>query len=130
MKKRRSLPCFGKYFKYCPPLYYILCTEKNEYKVLKIIIGFLCGIILGLAFYELILVDLNFTENAAFIVGGIICLLLAFGIAFSSQIRCITLLSFPSLAGKAGRGKYRILYGKLYFKNTWPDLDRIFRFSL
>ncbi|KAK5645220.1 hypothetical protein RI129_006520 [Pyrocoelia pectoralis] len=79
-------------------------SSKNKYVPKKRAAGFICGLMLGLAFYELILVDLNFTENAAFIVGGIITLMLSTGIALSSQIRCITLLSFPTFSGRAGRG--------------------------
>lgn len=95
--------------KCCPPLYYILCSRNNEHKVLKRISGFVYGLLLGLGFYELIIVDLNFTQDAAYIVGGILCLMLAFGIAFSSQIRCISLLAIPSFSGKAGRGVLKAL---------------------
>lgn len=95
--------------KSCPFCHKLLFSRKREYKSLKIIFGFLYGLLLGLGFYELILVDLNFTENAAFLVGGIICLMLGFGIAFSSQIRCISLLSIPAFSGKAGRGVLKAL---------------------
>lgn len=91
------------------PIYRLLFSRKNEYKALKITFGFIYGLLLGLGFYELILVDLNFTENAALLVGGIICLMLGFGIAFSSQIRCISLLAIPSFCGKAGRGILKAL---------------------
>lgn len=93
----------------CSPFRRLLFSRKQEYRTLKIIFGFIYGLLLGLGFYELILVDLNFTENAAFLVGGIICVMLGFGIAFSSQIRCISLLSIPSFCGKAGRGVLKAL---------------------
>lgn len=95
--------------KSCPCCYHLMFSRKNEYKSLKITFGFLYGLLLGLGFYELILVDLNFTENAAFLVGGIICLMLGLGIAFSSQIRCISMLSIPAFGGKAGRGVLKAL---------------------
>lgn len=95
--------------KTCPCLHRLLFSRKSEYKYLKIIFGFIYGLLLGLGFYELILIDLNFTENAAFFVGGIISLMLGFGIAFSSQIRCIALLSIPAFGGKAGRGVLKAL---------------------
>lgn len=95
--------------KYFPCIYYLLISKKNEHKKLKITIGFIYGLLLGLGFYELILVDLNFTEFAAFAVGGVICLMLGFGIAFSSQIRCISMLAIPSFSGKAGRGVLKAL---------------------
>lgn len=92
-----------KFFKKVPPLYNLFCTEKQEHKTLKRVVGFIYGFFLGILFYNFILVDLNFTEDAAFFVGLTICLMLAFGIAFSSQIRCIICLTFPSFGGKVGR---------------------------
>lgn len=101
--------CFNLISKACPFCHHLLFSRKNEYRPLKIIFGFLYGVLLGFGFYELILVDLNFTEDAAFIVGGIICLMLGLGIALSSQIRCISLLSIPAFCGKAGRGVLKAL---------------------
>lgn len=100
---------FEKSIKYCPPLYHVLYSRKGEYRKQKIFMGFFYGLFLGLAFYELIIVDLNFTENVALIVGGTIALMLACGIASSSQIRCIALLAIPSFGGKAGRGVLKAL---------------------
>lgn len=96
---KKCSPCCHKLF----------LSRKSEYKAPKIIFGFLYGLLLGLGFYELILVDLDFTENAAFLVGGLICLMLGFGIAFSSQIRCISMLAIPAFGGKAGRGVLKAL---------------------
>ncbi|XP_022909836.1 protein sneaky [Onthophagus taurus] len=84
-------------------------SEKDEHVALKRVCGFIYGVLLGLGFYELILVDLNFTENAAYLVGGVICLMLGFGIAFSSQIRCISLLSIPNFVGRSGRSVLKAL---------------------
>lgn len=95
--------------RFCPCIYSIFLSKKNEHKHIKRFVGFIYGLLLGLGFYELILVDLNFTENIAFIAGGTICLMLAFGIAFSSQIRCISMLALPSFGGKAGRGVLKAL---------------------
>lgn len=92
-----------KFLKKVPLLYKLFCTGKHEHKTLKRIAGFIYGIVLGVLFYKFILVDLDFTEDAAFFVTLIICLMLANGIAFSSQIRCITCLTFPSFGGKVGR---------------------------
>lgn len=85
-------------------LHNLLFTDEHQHKTLKRICGFIYGFFLGILFYKFILVDLNFTAGASIIVGAIICLMLAFGIAFSSQIRCITLLTFPNFGGKVGRG--------------------------
>ncbi|KAK4875676.1 hypothetical protein RN001_012098 [Aquatica leii] len=82
-----------------------LCYGDDDYYVeLKRALGFVYGLLLGLAFYELILVDLNFVGNVSLLAGSVISLMLAFGIAFSSQIRCITMLSLPMFGGRAGRG--------------------------
>lgn len=90
--------------KHCPVIHNLFFSKKTEHKLLKRCVGFMYGLLLGLGFYELILVDLNFTEYAGLAVGSIICLMLALGIAFSSQIRCISMLAIPSFGGKAGRG--------------------------
>lgn len=95
--------------KCCPPLYYAMCTKSDQHKIIKRILGFLYGLLLGLLFYEMIIVDLNFTQNIAYYVGATLALMLAFGIAFSSQIRCISLLAIPSFCGKAGRGVLKAL---------------------
>ncbi|KAK9887184.1 hypothetical protein WA026_020637 [Henosepilachna vigintioctopunctata] len=79
-------------------------TRKHQFKKLKAVFGFLYGLLLGLGFYALILTDLNFLPSSAIIVGILLSLMLAFGIAFSSQIRCISVLSLPVFAGKSGRG--------------------------
>lgn len=90
--------------KQCTFFFKLFCSGKEENTALKIAVGFLYGFLLGLAFYELILVDLNFTENAAYVVGGIISAMLTCGITISSHVRCITLLSVPIFGGRAGRG--------------------------
>lgn len=79
-------------------------TRKHKYRKTKTIFGFLYGILLGLGFYELILTDLNFLPSSALICGIIISSMLAFGIAFSSQIRCISFISLPIFAGESGKG--------------------------
>lgn len=91
-------------FKKCKILHNLFFTEEHRHKHLKSFCGFFYGILLGVLFYKFILIDLNFTEGAALIVGSTICLMLGFGIAYSSQIRCITLLTFPNFGGKVGRG--------------------------
>ncbi|CAH1156015.1 unnamed protein product [Phaedon cochleariae] len=90
-------------------LNYLFCTAKNEHVKLKRFTGFFYGITLGIAFNKFILVDLNFTPEAGLLVATVICLMLGFGIAFSSQIRCITCLSFPCFGGKVGRSVLKAL---------------------
>lgn len=90
-------------------LHHLFFTDDHQHKQLKRSCGFIYGIILGILFYKFILAELNFTEGASLIVGAVICLMLGFGIAFSSQIRCITLLTFPNFGGKVGRGVLKSL---------------------
>lgn len=75
---------------------------------MKVICGFLYGLLLALLFYEMILIDLEFTPLATVIVGAIISSMIAFGVAFSMQIRCIALLSFPMFGGQTGRSVLRV----------------------
>lgn len=93
----------------CKLIHNLFYSGKKQHKALKRTAGFLYGMLLGVGFYELILVDLNFTENAAYLVTLILGLMLGFGIAFSSQIRCISLLSIPNFGGRSGRSVLKAL---------------------
>ncbi|KAJ9586230.1 hypothetical protein L9F63_020139, partial [Diploptera punctata] len=84
----------------CPLLY----SRPDEYRILKLFAGFFYGIILGLALYELILVDLSFTPLTCYVLGGSLCLIISIGTAVSMQARCISLLAVFSFCGKAGQG--------------------------
>ncbi|EFA10523.1 protein sneaky [Tribolium castaneum] len=84
-------------------LYKVIFSQK-EHTVLKKLFSFFFGVLLGIGFYFLILIDLNFTAGASTTMALAMCLLLGLGNAFSSQIRCITLLTLPSFGGKVGRG--------------------------
>ncbi|KAJ8920140.1 hypothetical protein NQ315_011799 [Exocentrus adspersus] len=98
-----------KLLKKLPLLHQLFCTEKHQHKCLKRVAGFAYGVFLGVLFHNFILVDLDFTEDAAFFVGSFICLMLGFGYAFSSQIRCITCLTFPNFGGRVGRSVLKAL---------------------
>lgn len=86
------------------PFLYTLIFKEDKYRCLKKFFNFVFGVLLGVGFYYLILVDLDFTEGASLIGGFVLCLLLGFGNAFSSQIRCISSLTIPIFGGKVGRG--------------------------
>ncbi|XP_018335515.1 E3 ubiquitin-protein ligase DCST1 [Agrilus planipennis] len=109
--KRKYLPLPSKkqLIKIFPFLKPLLFSDENEHKALKIVCKFVFGLLLGIAFYEMIIVDLSFPPTISFSVGALASLLLAFGFAFSLQIRCITLLTFPTFGGKAGRGVLKAL---------------------
>ncbi|XP_066246800.1 protein sneaky [Euwallacea similis] len=82
---------------------HLFLTTSNQYLKLKAIFGFICGLILGISFHRYVLTELSFTEEVSFWLAVTICLLLGTGLAFSTQVRCITLLAFPSFGGRVGR---------------------------
>ncbi|XP_060528323.1 protein sneaky [Cylas formicarius] len=92
-----------------PPLYRLFCTPEKENRILKCVTGLISGFLLGIIFYRYVLSELSFTEEIAFGLSLSICVLLACGIAFSTQVRCITLLTFPIFGGKVGRGILKAL---------------------
>ncbi|KAL3275786.1 hypothetical protein HHI36_020531 [Cryptolaemus montrouzieri] len=111
-------------------------TRKHRFKKTKAAFGFMYGLVLGLGFYGLILMDLNFLPSSAIIAGIVISLMLAFGIAFSSQIRCISFLSLPIFAGKTGRGVqfslilFMVIAGPLEnLANNGKEVVRVFACS-
>ncbi|XP_068084359.1 protein sneaky [Anabrus simplex] len=91
---QRFSPC-------CLKIFY---SRPSEYRLVKGILGFFYGIFLGVAFYILILIDLDFQPVQLLILGVSICLMLGVGNALSIQIRCISLLAIPSFCGRSGRG--------------------------
>ncbi|KAG5889823.1 hypothetical protein JTB14_023149 [Gonioctena quinquepunctata] len=103
MTREKVPTSLRKFCRKVPLLYQLFCTGKTEHVKLKRFFGFSYGIVLGIIFYQFILVDLSFSHEAGLIVGAVICLMLALGITFSSQIRCITCLTFPNFGGKVGR---------------------------
>ncbi|KAL0269121.1 UNVERIFIED_CONTAM: hypothetical protein PYX00_006956 [Menopon gallinae] len=90
--------------KYCPWCILLFCTEDEQYKTLKTAAGFVFGAILGVVMYLAILIDLEFGRGATLSIAVVVTMFLSFGNAMSTQVRCITLLTFPSFCGKAGRG--------------------------
>ncbi|XP_014253889.1 E3 ubiquitin-protein ligase DCST1-like isoform X1 [Cimex lectularius] len=70
-------------------------------------IGLCLGIIIALWFYYIILSDLEFSTSTNMILSITFGVFLSLGCATSSQLRCITLLTFPSMCGKGGRGMLR-----------------------
>ncbi|XP_065156113.1 protein sneaky-like [Atheta coriaria] len=84
-------------------------SRAHEHKKTKRFWCVLYGIFLGLFFYELILIDLSFTPFTTLFIGGTITLMLAVGIAISSQIRCISILALPTFVGQSGRGVLKSL---------------------
>ncbi|XP_047536538.1 protein sneaky [Vanessa atalanta] len=89
---------------YCPPLYFIIFSEYKEKRILKVLLGFIAGFCLGQLYFNLFLKDIPFLNDAGFILGLVISIILGVSIAVSVQVRCISLLLLPMYCGKAGRG--------------------------
>lgn len=87
-----------------PCIRILLFSEENRHGKIKCIFSFIFGALLGALFYELIIIDLDFTEYLGLLIGLVISFSLAVSLAISRQIRCIALLSFPTIGGHAGRG--------------------------
>lgn len=94
--------------KTCPCIKKLVFSRREEYRTCKTFFSFFYGLLLGLFFYELVIVELSFKPNVTIILGCIIATMFAFSIAFSRQIRCIALLSMPTFGGRAGRRVLRV----------------------
>ncbi|XP_021181173.3 protein sneaky [Helicoverpa armigera] len=100
----RTLRCLGRCFCFlCPPLYRLFFSDCNQKRNLRCT-SFICGFLLGQAYYYYLLKRIPFPNNTGFKLSLVISLLLGIGNAISIQIRCICLLIFPMYCGKAGRG--------------------------
>lgn len=89
--------------KHLPYFHKLLFGKVSECYWGRIVCGFLFGIIVGVVFYDIILVDLAFGKGTIYYLGIISTLLIAGGCAISYQVRCIILLTIPSFSGKSGR---------------------------
>nr|XP_018899691.1 PREDICTED: DC-STAMP domain-containing protein 1 [Bemisia tabaci] len=87
----------------------VVNSDENEHRVAKKFSAFIFGLLIGLLLYEIIVVDLQFDALTAYVLGASISLILAFGNAISSQIRCMTLLSLPSFCGGSGQSVVQAL---------------------
>ncbi|XP_071447945.1 protein sneaky [Hetaerina americana] len=81
----------------------------SKFRIVKIFVGFKFGVLLGVGIHELVLADLDFGDSWSAWIGLILCLLLGVGNAVSAQIQCISLLTLPSICGRAGRSALKAL---------------------
>ena len=86
-----------------PRLYRFLTSSPNQCRCLKGFFGLFFGILLGYAFYGVVVVKIGMPEKPSKLVGIIFGLGLALGNACSVQIRCISWLLLPTLFSKRGR---------------------------
>lgn len=92
----------------CPCLHILFFTESGQYKKWKALCGCLYALLLALGVYELILVELELPEYAAFATTIVLACMLGVGITVSIQIRCIALLALPSFSGHTGRSVLKV----------------------
>ncbi|XP_046493019.1 protein sneaky [Neodiprion pinetum] len=100
----RALDKLSKvYLTVCPTLYGVCYDPPGQHKKSRAAIGFLLGVTLGVLFYELVIVDLEFSPYTTLALGAVVIVMLAVGCASSIQVRCISLLTIPVFCGRAGR---------------------------
>ncbi|XP_073996960.1 ubiquitin protein ligase sneaky isoform X2 [Rhodnius prolixus] len=108
--KYKYMPNWWKKIAVCCPLCNrLLFSARDQYRVLKGIVGFFYGISLGYAFYNLVITQLDIQPVSTYILGTLTAVLLGFGCAVSSQLRCTVLLTFPNFGSKTGRSTLRAL---------------------
>ncbi|CAG9828968.1 unnamed protein product [Diabrotica balteata] len=74
-----------------------------ENYVLKSIAGFFGGLILTYIFFMFFVLQLSFTFSSATIICSILGCILVNGLAFSSKVRCVVLLTLPHFFSERGR---------------------------
>ncbi|KAK6639398.1 hypothetical protein RUM43_007671 [Polyplax serrata] len=81
------------------PTNFDFCLQTFDILISRISLWDCTGVV-----YYAILIDLEFGPTTTLFLGYLIGFVLAFGNATSVQVRCVTLLTFPSLCSKSGRG--------------------------
>ncbi|XP_012260976.2 protein sneaky-like [Athalia rosae] len=99
-----TLEKFSKLYLSACPTFYRLCFDPvGTHKKSRAALGFFFGFMLGVLFYEVVIVDLEFSEYTGLGLGAVIIAMLAIGCASSIQVRCICVLAIPAFCGRAGR---------------------------
>ncbi|CAL8070899.1 unnamed protein product [Orchesella dallaii] len=76
---------------------------KLIWKLFLATLGFLIGLCCSLLFYEFVLRETEFNDAYKVLMFLSTAIFLSFGFAFSRQIACMTLLTLPEFASRAGR---------------------------
>ena len=74
------------YFKKCPTLFHVCYDPIGSHKKTRAAIGFFLGFCMGISFYEIIIVDLQFDPFSSLILGAIVITMLCIGCAASIQV--------------------------------------------
>ncbi|XP_022088476.1 DC-STAMP domain-containing protein 1-like [Acanthaster planci] len=90
--------------KICPCLYRIIWGETWEFVMVKTVLGFAFGGLLGAALYFFVINRITaLPPDGREAFGAVITLVLAAGFALSLQLRCIMILVLPNFFGRHGR---------------------------
>ncbi|XP_067942165.1 DC-STAMP domain-containing protein 2-like [Watersipora subatra] len=83
--------------------YQVVYTERSQFKLLKGVVGFVAGCILGALAFIGLRFALEYPLEVAGGLAAIITLLLIVGLAFSTKCRAVVCLCIPTLSTKSGR---------------------------
>ncbi|XP_021204373.1 protein sneaky [Bombyx mori] len=96
--------CSDKIFQYCPFLQKVIFSKPNEYKILKHILSFFSGFVVGQVYYVYLLKNCFFNETLGLAFALMLSTVIGICCATSCQVRCVLLLCVPMYCGKVGRG--------------------------
>ncbi|KAJ8955683.1 hypothetical protein NQ318_008554 [Aromia moschata] len=96
---RRALSCF--FFEKC--CYNLRHHGSCENFTLRSVVGFLSGYLLTYVFFMFCVFQLNFKLTTATVMCSILGCILTIGLAFSTKVRCIVLLTLPQFFSQRGR---------------------------
>lgn len=74
------------YLKKFPTLYHLCYDPLGTHKKSRTFFGFLLGFLMGISFYEFVIVDFQFDQITSLIFGALIITILSFGFAISIQV--------------------------------------------
>ena len=100
-KNREKKPCLVRTWRAVRSFF---LSPSDKYPFAKRVLGFPMGLLLAVGFYYACIDRLKFVEFVRYAIGGAIGLSLSVGFAMSPQVRCISMLVFPYMCSKAGRG--------------------------
>ncbi|XP_035791120.1 protein sneaky-like isoform X2 [Anopheles albimanus] len=105
-----ALDLWASFRRIFPVPYQLLIGAKTrEHLVLRVLLLTLYGLLLGILFHQLVLVNLDLPATVKFYIGLAVALALGLGCALSLQVRCIGTLCLTGFLGRAGRNVLKTL---------------------
>ncbi|KAL3876418.1 hypothetical protein ACJMK2_034267 [Sinanodonta woodiana] len=105
--------CKACIWRFVGPVYSFLRSSPEEYKILKMCLGFPFGALVAYVLYSILIQPIQLGKETRELIGGVMGLVLASGYAMSVQVRCIVFLIVPTFFSKTGRsyiGTFAIAY--------------------